>query len=58
MTNDSLNDSWYAQRHDCEDGAIEYHAYGPKDNFVVFEGPNAKGFAKVFMQAVNGDFYE
>lgn len=46
--------AWYAQRHDNDDGDIEYHAYGPKDSFVVFEGVNAKADCAIFMKAVCG----
>lgn len=58
MVNESLNEYWRAIRWDCKDGEIQYHAYGPKDSFVVFEGPVAKDDCHVFMEAVGGAIEE
>jgi hypothetical protein len=49
---------WYAQRHDNNDGDIEFHAYGPKESFVVFEGVNAKADCGAFMKAVGGTLHD
>ncbi len=58
MSNDLIvQKDWRAQRWDTEDGEIEYHAYGPKESFVVFEGPNAKADCELFMKAVGGKVY-
>ena len=46
--------SWSAYRWNCEYGEIQYHAHGPKESFVVFEGPNAKADCEAFMQAMGG----
>lgn len=46
--------TWTAYRWDADDGDIEYHAHGPKDSFVVFEGVNAKQDCEIFMKAVGG----
>jgi hypothetical protein len=54
MTQTDLIVEWYANRIETDDGEIEYHAYGPKDSFVIFEGPNAKADCKIFMKAVDG----
>lgn len=43
---------WYSARVDDFDGRIRYEAYGPKDSFVRFEGPNAKADCDVFMTAI------
>lgn len=51
--NESLSE-WSAYRWDCDDGSIEYHAHGPKESFVTFEGVNAKSDCEVFMKAVGG----
>lgn len=47
--------TWRAYRWDCMSGAIEYHAHGPKDSFVVFEGVNAKKDCEIFIKAVKGE---
>lgn len=49
---------WYAQRHDSDGGDIEFHAYGPKESFVVFEGVNAKADCAAFMEAVGGKLHD
>lgn len=49
---------WYAQRHDNNDGDIEFHAYGPKESFVVFEGVNAKADCYLLMKAVGGILHD
>lgn len=46
--------TWDAYRHDCNDGEIRFHAFGPKESFVVFEGVNAKKDCEAFMTAVGG----
>lgn len=55
MSDETEITTWYANRIDTDDGEIEYHAYGPKDSFVIFEGPNAKQDCGVFMVAVEGE---
>lgn len=47
--------SWTAYKWDCDDGEIQYHAHGPKESFVVFEGVNAKSDCQIFMTAVGGE---
>lgn len=46
---------WRSERIEREEGEINYEAHGPKDSFVIFEGPNAKADCELFMRAVNGD---
>lgn len=46
--------AWRAYKWDCDDGEIQYHAHGPKESFVVFEGANAKADCTKFMEAVGG----
>lgn len=47
--------TWTAYKWDCDSGEIQYHAHGPKESFVVFEGINAKADCTIFMKAVGGE---
>jgi hypothetical protein len=47
---------WYAYRWDKDNGDIEYHAHGPEDSFVVFQGPYAKNDCFMFMKVMEGKF--
>ena len=48
------NQPWYASRVEEVTGAIRYEAFGPKNSFVMFQGPNAKADCQIFMDTVKG----
>ena len=50
------NQPWYSTRVDEVWGEIRYEAFGPRNSFVVFHGPNAKSECQVFMKAIGGVF--
>lgn len=46
---------WHGQRINGQEGDISFHAFGPKDAFIVFEGPTAKDNYDAWMKLVNGE---
>lgn len=54
MTKPGTITGWYASRWDKDNGDIEYHAHGPEDSFVVFQGPYAKNDCTMFMKVMEG----
>jgi len=56
LTQEMSPKEWYSQRVDEDDeyneGRIRYEAHGPKNSFVIFNGPNAKADCELFMSVV------